>query len=438
MGRLLIVDDDTEILKILERRLRKNFNEIITESNWKEALRKAHTVDVALVDQRMPDISGTELMEKLKKVNPELEVVIMTAYGSIEDAVESIKRGAFHYVTKPINFEELTNILKKAYELKKTRERLANLESILELDIVAESPRMREVISVAKKVAPFDIPVLITGESGVGKEVIARFIHRMSRRREKSFIPVNCASIPENLLEAELFGYKKGSFSGAYADRKGLVEEAEGGTLFLDEIGDMPLPLQAKILRLLQEGEIKPLGESRPKKVNVRVICATNKDIKRLIEEGKFREDLYFRINVIHIHIPPLRERKEDIIPLAYHFIKRASHKFGVEPKELSEKAKKELLSYDWPGNVRELSNTIERSFILNEGRVIEKIYFGEESVSISDTYIKPYKEAREEFEKNYLLKLLDVCNWNITKASKLSGKTRAEIYRLMKKYGLK
>ncbi len=438
MGRVLVVDDDEQILRIIGAKLKNSFKEIFTTTSPQEALKGAGRFDVALVDQKMPEMSGTEFVEEVHKRFPDLPVIIMTAFGSIDDAIESIKRGAYHYVTKPVNFEELTNILNKAIETKKLRERVRDLERFLGIGIVAESPQMRRVIETAKKVAPFDTSVLITGESGVGKEVVAKLIHESSRRSKGPFIAVNCAALPENLVEAELFGYKKGSFSGAYTDKKGIVEEAEGGTLFLDEIGDLPLPLQAKLLRLLQEKEIRPIGSNRPKKVDVRILFATNRNLKELVDRGEFREDLFYRINVIHIHIPSLRERREDIIPLAYFFIKKSAEKFGVPVKELSEPAKRQLLSYDWPGNVRELENAVERSFILNEGDVIERIYFQEDTgVSESYTGIKPYQEAKEEFEKNYLKKLLDISEGNISKASRLSGKTRAEIYRLMKKYGL-
>ena len=438
MGRVLVVDDDEQILRIVEAKLKKDFKEVFTTSSPQEALRVAGRFDVVLVDQKMPELSGTELVEEIHRRFPELPVVIMTAFGSIEDAIESIKSGAYHYVTKPVNFDELTNILNKAIETKRLRERVKDLEEFLGIDVVAESPQMRRVLDTSKKVAPFDTSVLITGESGVGKEVVAKLIHRSSRRSKGPFIAINCAALPDNLIEAELFGYKKGSFSGAYTDKKGIVEEAEGGTLFLDEIGDLPLSLQAKLLRLLQEKEIRPIGSNRPKRVDVRVLCATNRNLKEMVEKGEFREDLFYRINVIHIHIPPLRERKEDILPLAYFFIKRSAEKFGTDTKELSESAKRQLLSYDWPGNIRELENTIERSFILSEGTVIERIYFHEDTgVSESFTGVKPYHEAKEEFERNYLKKILEISGGNISKASRLSGKTRAEIYRLMRKYGL-
>ncbi len=442
MGKVLVLDDDAQICKVIAHRLKGKFKEVITTTSPEEALRLSGSADVILADQRMPETTGVEFMKKVHELDREIPVVIMTAYGSVEEAVESIKNGAFHYITKPINFDELENILKKAIEVRDLKRRLRSLEEFLELDIVAESPQMKEVLNVAAKVAPFNTTVLITGDSGVGKEVVAKYIHKKSPRAGRPFIAVNCAAIPENLLEAELFGYKKGSFSGAYTDKRGIVEEADGGTLFLDEIGDMPLALQAKLLRLIQEKELKPIGSNRAKKVDVRIICATNKDLKKLVNEKQFREDLFYRINVIHIHVPPLRERREDILPLAVFFIKRASEKFGIPPKRLSDRAKAQLLYHPWHGNIRELENAIERSLILSSGDTIEEIILEDEAESYQvqehpEQDILPFVEARNRFEREYLKKLLALSEGNISKASRLSGKTRAEIYRLLRKHGL-
>jgi len=441
MGKIVILDDDREILFILSNILKKRFKEVYVTTNPEEALKLHTQADLYLVDQRMPEISGIEFLRRLKNLENDVPVIIMTAYGSIEDAVKSIKEGAFHYVTKPVNSEELLNLVSKALENRKLKKRLKELEELLEFDIVAQSPVMKRIVEIARKVANFDTTVLITGESGVGKEVLARYIHGKSRRKDKPFVAVNCASIPESLLEAELFGYEKGAFTGAYTSRKGLIEEANGGTLFLDEVGELPLSLQPKILRFLQEKELKPLGSTKVKKVNVRVICATNRNLEDLVKEGKFREDLYYRLNVIRIHIPPLRERKEDILPLALFFIKKLSKKYGIQEKKLSPSAVKELLSYEWKGNVRELENVIERTLLLTEGDTIEKIFldvpFLERCESKKYT-LKPYKQAKEEFERDYLKKLMEISEGNISKASRISGKTRAEIYRLLKKYGFK
>jgi len=435
--KILIVDDDRDILQLIKITLSKKGYQIKTEADPVKALEVSVESDIILVDQWMPDMSGIDFIEKIRQKGLNIPVILMTAYGNLEDAVNAMKKGAFHYITKPLNFEELEIIIQQALEVSKLKEELNQLKSILETEIIAESPQMKNILETAKKVAPFDTTVLITGESGTGKEMIARFIHKHSIRKEKPFVAINCGAIPPDLLESELFGYKKGAFTGANTDRKGLIEEAEGGTLFLDEIGELPLNLQVKLLRVLQENEIKPLGSSKPKKINVRFITATNRNLKKMVEEGKFREDLYYRINVLPIHIPPLRERKEDIIPLAQFFIKKYCSKYGIKPKTLLPKAKEKLLSLSFEGNVRELENIIERSVLIYEGNQIEDI-----PVSVSERYtfnggIKPFKQAKEEFEKNYLKNLLKQVSSNIAKASKVSGITRAQIYRMIKKYNI-
>ncbi|WP_457644696.1 sigma-54-dependent transcriptional regulator [Persephonella sp.] len=437
--KILIIDDDKDILSLMKLKLKSYSYSVSTELSPTKALDiiGKENFDLILVDQLMPDMSGIEFIETLKKRNIKTPVILMTAYGSLEDAVLAMKKGAFHYITKPVNFEELKIIIDQALEVSDLKKELSELKSLLSTDIIAESPQMRQVLETAKKIAPFDTTVLITGESGTGKEMIANFIHKNSLRKDKPFIAINCGAIPSELLESELFGYKKGAFTGANTDKKGLIEEAEGGTLFLDEIGELPLDLQVKLLRVLQENEIKPIGSNRPKRINVRFITATNRDLKQMIEEGKFREDLYYRINVIPIHIPPLRDRKEDIIPLAHFFINKFCSKYGIPKKRLSEHARKKLLSYEYKGNVRELENIIERAVLTTEGEEIDDI-----PVSVSKRYnnfsdIRSFKEAKEIFEKNYLIELLKRTDFNISKASKIAGITRAQIYRMMKRYGI-
>ncbi|ACO04020.1 MAG TPA: sigma-54-dependent Fis family transcriptional regulator [Persephonella sp.] len=437
--RILIVDDDRDILNLMKLKLKNYGYTIFTESSPVEALNriKDEHFDLILVDQLMPELSGLEFIDRLKERDIKTPVILMTAYGSLEDAVLAMKKGAFHYITKPINFEELKIIIDQALEVSDLKKELNELKSLLSTDIIAESPQMKQVLETAKKIAPFDTTVLITGESGTGKEMIANFIHKNSLRKERPFIAINCGAIPSELLESELFGYKKGAFTGANTDKKGLIEEAEGGTLFLDEIGELPLDLQVKLLRVLQENEIKPIGSNRPKKIDVRFIAATNRDLKKMVEEGKFREDLYYRINVIPIHIPPLRERKEDIIPLAQYFINKFCSRYGIPKKRLSEKAREKLLNYDYKGNVRELENIIERAVLTTEGEEITDI-----PVTVSKRYIlsqelKPFKEAKKEFEESYLKNLLEKTDFNISKASKIAGITRAQIYRMIKRYGI-
>lgn len=440
MGKkIIIIDDDRDILDLMRIRLKSYGYNIFTESSPIEALDRIqkYQFDLILLDQLMPELSGLEFIDLLKKRNIKTPVVLMTAYGSLEDAVLAMKKGAFHYITKPINFEELKIIIDQALELSDLKKELTELRSLLYKEIVAESSQMKKILETAKKIAPFDTTVLITGESGTGKEMIANFIHNNSLRKDKPFVAINCGAIPSDLLESELFGYKKGAFTGANTDKKGLIEEAEGGTLFLDEIGDLPIDLQVKLLRVLQEKEIKPVGSNKSKKINVRFITATNRDLKKMVEEGKFREDLYYRINVIPIHIPPLRERKEDIIPLARFFIKRFCSKYGIPQKKLSDNVKNKLLRYEFKGNVRELENIIERAVLTTEGEQIEDI-----PINVSKRYnfssdLKPFKKAKEEFEKNYLETLLTYTGRNISKASKVAGITRAQIYRMIKKYGI-
>ena len=435
--KVLIIDDDKDILSLLSIKLKKQNFEVETESSPLKALEKIslEKYDVILLDQMMPEIEGLEMLNHIQQLEESPPVIIMTAYGNIKDAVKAIKKGAFDFITKPINFDELKIIIEQAVNLSQLKKEVKELKQIIQADIIAESKQMKSILKQAEQIAPFDINILIQGESGTGKEVLARFIHKKSNRADKPFVAVNCGAIPHELLESELFGYKKGAFTGANSSKKGLIEEAEGGTFFLDEIGELSLDLQVKLLRVLQENEIQPLGSSRPKKINVRFISATNKNLKDLVKKGKFREDLFYRLNVMPISIPPLRERKEDIIPLSVFFIKKFSLKYNLPEKILSDKAINQLLEYDWLGNVRELEHTIERTVLLSKSPVISNIV--EIPSNTKNKKIKPFKEAKEEFEKRYLQNLLDQTNWNISKASRLSKKTRAEIYRLIKKYNL-
>ncbi|WP_456402713.1 sigma-54-dependent transcriptional regulator [Persephonella sp.] len=437
--KILIIDDDVDILNLMSIQLKKFGYTVIKENSPERALKRLtkEDFDLILVDQLMPELSGLEFIDKLKKINGRIPVIIMTAYGNLEDAVTAMKKGAFHYITKPINFDELKIIIDQALEISDLRKELHQLKTILFTDIIAESPQMKSILETVKKIAPFDTTVLITGESGTGKEMIANFIHKNSLRSEKPFIAINCGAIPPDLLESELFGYKKGAFTGANTDKKGILEEAEGGTIFLDEIGELPLDLQVKLLRVLQENEIKPLGSNKPKKIDVRFIAATNRDLKKMIEEGKFREDLYYRINVIPIHIPPLRERKEDIIPLSSFFIQKYCSKYGLKLKKLSDEAVSKLMEYDFPGNVRELENIIERAVLTTEGEVIKDLEIGVSKRYKPHFSLKPFKVAKEEFEKNYLKNLLEYVGNNISKASDVSGITRAQLYRMLKKYNI-
>ena len=432
---ILVVDDDKDFLKLFTIKLKKRGYSVFSTDNTEEAIRiiKENQIDAVLLDQFLENHDGIELINDIKRVNSDIPIVIMTAYGNIKDAIEAIKKGAFNYLTKPIDFDELELVLKQAEEITSLKREIIDLRKVISNDVIIRSNIMKAIYKNGEKIAPFNITVLITGESGTGKEVLARFIHEKSRRKDKPFITINCGAIPRELLESELFGYKKGAFTGANKDKKGLIEEADKGTLFLDEIGELPIDLQVKLLRVLEEGKIRPLGSTQTKKIDVRFIAATNKNLEKLVKEGKFREDLYFRLKVVHLHIPPLRERKEDIIPLAKFFIKKYSVKYGIPEKKLSNEAIRQLLSYDWRGNVRELEHLIEKTMIMTEGNTIENF----SDLIPTNIKVRPYREEKEEFEKDYLRRLLLISKGNISRASQISGKTRAEIYRLLKKYGI-
>jgi len=437
--RILIIDDDKDILTLMGIQLKKYGYQITTESSAFKALDRLsyENYDLILLDQKMPEIEGIEFIENIKNSSllSHIPVIIMTAFGNIEDAVEAMKKGAFHYITKPINFDELNLIIKQALNFSSLEKEVKQFKEIFSIDIIAESPQMKRIVRHIESIAPSDVTVLITGESGVGKEVVAKLIHKKSKRKNKPFVAINCGAIPKELLESELFGYVKGAFTGASSNKKGLIEEANGGTLFLDEIGELPIDLQVKLLRVLQENEIRPIGSNKSKEINVRFIAATNKNLEEMVKKGLFRKDLFYRLNVIPIHIPPLRERKEDIVPLAKYFIKKFCLKYNVPEKELTKNAIQQLLNYNWDGNVRELEHMIERAVIITNGNKIDNVLIKD----VSNSYtIRPYNEMKEEFEKNYLTNLLEYTNFNISKASKISGKTRAEIYRLMKKYNIK
>ncbi|MEO2065376.1 MAG: sigma-54 dependent transcriptional regulator, partial [Desulfurobacteriaceae bacterium] len=365
MARILVADDERSIRLVLRKYLQSKGHQVVEAENGQEALSilEKGKVDVAFVDIKMPKLSGLEILERVKEV----PIVILTAYGTMDYTVRAIEKGAVEYITKPFSFEEISQVLDRFLK----REKVEDYSFASEGEVVGSSKKMQEIFKLVGKVARSSITVLITGESGTGKEVIARAIHRYSDRKDKPFVAVNCAALPPNLLEAELFGYEKGAFTGALSSRRGLFEQADGGTIFLDEIGELPLELQAKLLRVLQDKEIRRIGSERTKKVDVRIVAATNRDLEEEVRRGKFREDLYFRLNVVKVEIPPLRERKEDVIPLAYHFIRKFSNEFKLPLKELSEEAVDFLMAYHFPGNVRELENMILRAMVLSSSDYI-------------------------------------------------------------------
>lgn len=443
LGKILVVDDDSNLLEVLKMSLESARYEVVSALREEDAIDavKHQTFDLSILDLQLDDRNGISLMEDIHKISPDIPVIILTAYGSIKSAVEAIKRGAYNYLTKPFDHIDLLIQIEKALENRKLISEIKRLKGLLEkkydfANIIASSEKMQRILAQVSLIAKIESTIYIYGESGTGKELIARAIHLGSDRKDKPFVAINCAALPESLLESELFGYEKGAFTGALQNKKGLFTQAHEGTIFLDEIADMPLSLQSKILRVLQEMQFYPVGSKEPIKVDVRVIVATNKDLKKEIKEGRFREDLFYRIHVIPIHLPPIRERKEDIPPLVEHFLKKFNKKMGKNVKGLSPLAMQRLMIHDWPGNVRELENTIEFAMAMTQQNVITDDLILQTGGRPTEQ-IKSLREAKAAFEKSYLIYLLEVTKGNVSKASELAGKYRADFYGLLKKYKL-
>jgi len=376
--RILIVDDELPQLELIGGFLKKQGFDVVEAEGGQKGLQtfRQEFFDLVLTDQKMPKMSGVELLKAIRALNPEAAVIVMTAYGSIETAVIAIKEGASDYLTKPLNLDELLHRIESVKErnrlLKENRDLREALQERSRIEgIIGESGHMQEVLSLVRRVAPSEATVLIRGESGTGKELIAQAIHYASPRASRTLVRLNCAALPETLLESELFGHEKGAFTGAYAMRKGRFEVANGGSLFLDEIGDLPLHLQAKLLRVLQEKEFERVGSSHPIPVDVRILAATHRDLEKLIQQGQFREDLYYRLNVVTVVLPPLRERRQDIPPLLDHLVKKFAEKNDKTIKGFTQEARDALLRYDYPGNVRELENIVERATVITRDEVI-------------------------------------------------------------------
>lgn len=445
LGKILVVDDDRNILEVMGMRLEAEGYQVATALDEKQATKivQGEVLDLAIVDLKLASQNGITLMEKLHLINPDTPIIILTAYGTIESAVNAMQRGAYSYLTKPFDYRELLMHISNALEKKRLSGEIKRLKAVIGEkysfeNIVAHSEKMQRVLEQVSRVAETDSTIYIHGESGTGKELIARALHLTSKRSGKPFVAVNCAALPESLLESELFGHVKGAFTGAYTDRDGLFARAHGGSIFLDEIGATSSALQAMLLRVLEEREFYPVGMDRSIKVDVRVIVSTNKDLEEEVKRGNFREDLFYRIHVIPIHLPPLRERKEDIPPLANFFLKKFSHQMKKEVKGILPSALQKLMLYHWPGNVRELENTIEYAVVMTTQDVIsEEFIIFTDSRHVRDQF-KPFKEAKKDFEKQYLTQLLNYAKGNITKASKLAGKYRADLYNLIKKYHLR
>jgi len=371
--KVLIIDDEQAICSSLTFALEDEF-EVVATTDPAEgvSLLKEEEYDLCLLDLKIRDVDGLEVLEELKSVQPSLVVIIMTAYGSISSSVQAIKKGAYSYLTKPLHMEELFSVLRQAVQFKQLNKKVEYLSQELEKKyafegIIGNSPTMKQVFELINKVKDIDSNVLVTGESGTGKELVVRAIHYSGKRKTEHFEVVNCSAIPENLLESELFGHEKGAFTGALYKREGKFQLAQNGTIFLDEIGEMPLALQAKLLRVLQQREVTPLGADKPVKLNVRIIAATNRDLKQAVKEGTFREDLYYRLNVLEIALPPLRERRQDLPLLINHFIHQFNKELNKKITGFSEEAFKWLLNYDYPGNIRELANIVESAMIVEK-----------------------------------------------------------------------
>jgi len=449
-GKILIVDDEEDILHTFEVILEDEGYKVKTVSKAKKALEilKNEDFDLVLSDMRMPEMTGEEFLIQMRKFNRITSFIVMTAYGTIENAVRCMKEGAFHYITKPVDFNDpkVWKLIEEAVEKAKILKENQKLKHELEIKrsgidfIITKNPTMLSIIEFVKKIAPFDNTVLIYGESGVGKELVAKGIHELSPRKEKPFIPVNCANISTELMEAEFFGYKKGAFTGASEDKKGILEKADGGTVFLDEIGEVPFDIQAKFLRFLESKEIRRVGDEKPIKVDVRIVAATNRDLKKMVEKGQFREDLYYRIGGFKVEIPPLRERKDDIPILVKHFIDKYNRKYNKNIPGIKPDALEILIKYDWPGNIRQLESIVSKAVILaDDGEFIKIEHLDPEvKVVVEDfplEYSKAKKSYTEKFMKTYLGVLLSITGGNISQAAKLAKIERQSLQKLLKKY---
>ena len=448
---ILVIEDGKSQREMLRDFLKDEGHEVLEAENGEKALKKIkeNYLDLLLLDYRMPGIDGMKVLEKVKRINPEIDVIMMTAYGTIETAVNAMKAGASDYITKPIELQELLILIDRISERRillreneVLREELRG-KGVTTEQIIYESTAMHEVINLAGRVANTRTTILIQGESGTGKELLAKLIHTLSPRLEKPMITVNCAALAESLLESELFGHEKGAFTGASRRRIGRFEEADGGTLFLDEIGEIPLSVQVKLLRFLQEREFQRLGGNQTIRSDVRIISATNQDLETKVNEGTFREDLFYRLNVVAITVPPLRERKEDLPPLIDHFLMRFTVENGKEIQGISPEAKDLLLKYDYPGNVREVENIIERAVVITRGSIISAsdLPFSKNSLLVDQTGMKArgtLKESIESFEYQMVRQAMKETGNHQTKAANLLGISERMLRYKLKKYGLK
>ena len=441
--RILVLDDDLGLLHLLRLRLTAMGFEVVPCATGEEALREARNevFDLAITDLRLAAQCGLDVMDELLLIHPTLPVLILTAHGSIPNAVEAMQRGAFGYLTKPFDDNDLSVSIEKALTQQRMRREIQRLKVLVkELygleNVIAVSGPMQALFQQVVQVADTNATICIAGETGSGKEVIARVIHCNSRRAREPFVAINCGAIPEALFESELFGHVKGAFTGAYETKPGLFQAAHGGTLFFDEIGEMPVSMQGKLLRALQEREVHPVGSAHPVKVNVRIIAATNKDLGELVKKGVFREDLYYRIQVVPLMVPPLRDRRADIPLLAQHFLKLNAERMNKDIQGFLPDAMQKLMLAPWRGNVRELENTIEKAVVMatEDMITVDRISYMEYT---PEGRLKPLTEAKEEFERGYLKDVLGFTRGNISRAALIAGRYRADFYKLLKKYRL-
>jgi len=458
-ARILVVDDEEIVIRSCLRILTGDEYAVEAVQDGLEALRKIEDghYDIVILDIMMPKIDGLEVLRRVKETHPDVDVIMVTGLSQIDTAVRAMKLGAFDYLPKPFDPDELKLVVNRAIERRQLLQENSNLKTEVSSkyrfeNIIGSSPQMQNVYRLVAKCAPTSSTIMLTGESGTGKELIAHAIHYNSLRKDKPFVPVDCNSLSENLLESEMFGHVKGSFTGAVANKRGMFEVADNGTLFLDEIGNISLTTQAKLLRVIQEREFKAVGDTRTQTANFRLITATNKDLKAMVADGTFREDLYYRINIFPILVPPLRDRKDDIPALAFHFLRTFSEELGKKVEEFSEGAMSVLMTYGWPGNVRELENTIHRAAILATDKIIRQAHLvnivdmvPEPDLDVprtSDELKKIKKITREKsvesVEKLFVLEALKRNAWNVTRSAEETGMQRANFQALMKKYGIR
>ncbi len=439
--RILVVEDEDKLRRVIQLHLEASGYEVEQARTAEEAVLRAGEADLVLTDLRLPGMDGMELLGHIHRQNAHTPVIVMTAFGTVENAVAAMKAGAVDFLLKPFSLDHLSAVVEKALEVRALRDENRQLREELGRrydfrNIIGHSARMQEIFATVARVAPTRATVLLCGESGVGKDLIARAIHYHSPRRDRPFVKINCTAIPENLMESELFGYEKGAFTGAAASKPGKFEQADTGTVFLDEIGDVPPSIQVKLLRVLQEREFERLGSNKTRQIDVRVLAATNADLRAALEQGRFREDLYYRLNVVPINIPPLRERKEDIPYLAAHFADKLGREVRGQPCRLTPEAVEKLLTYSWPGNVRELENVIERSIVLSQSEELGpgdiKLDLAPKSRAPEETRFLPDGMTLDQFEQMIIQEALRRAGGNKSHAARLLGLTRNALrYRL-------